>query len=122
MFILQLEKKKKLRPLIHYDQKLLGILLGFGRESSSAFRDMYLGQEVIPPLKRVGYRPKGCSITPVSFRGDPDSQEVKELIEIYTNEIQEIEKIYTGGSFLITTLEAFCSTSIENSARQKWSP
>ncbi len=107
-FIETLEKKKVLRPLIYNDQKLLGLLLGFGRESSATFRDMMQGKEVSDEFKKVGYRPQGCTIVPVCFRANPDSPEVKELVETFTKEIQEIEKIYKSDRFLTHTLEALC--------------
>ncbi len=107
-FIAKLEKNKRLRSLIQNDDKLLGLLLGFGRESSQAFKDMISGVELESPLKKVSHRPAGCCINPVSFRGNPDSLEVKKLIEIYTHEIQKIEKIYKNDQFLLITLEALC--------------
>ncbi len=109
-FINKLEKKKRLRPLIHRDDKLLGLLLGFGPESSTAFKDLVLGIDFEPPLARAGRRPKGCCITSVSFRGNPDSPEVKALVETYTKEILDIEKIFKRDSFLTDTLEKFCSS------------
>lgn len=108
-FINKLEKKKKLRPLIHRDDKLLGLLLGFGRESSTAFRDLARGIDISPPLSRAGRRPIGCCIAPVSFRGNPDSPEVKTLVETYTKEILEIEDIFKGDAFLTDILKKFCS-------------
>jgi hypothetical protein len=109
-FIVQLEKKKKLRPLIKHDEKLLGILLGFGKESSEAFKSFSQGIDTIPTLGRIAQRPKGCLITPVCFRGYEDSWEVKELTKIYAEEIQEIDQIYKSSSFLVHTLEKYCGS------------
>ncbi len=108
-FIAKVEKKRKLRPLIHHDEKLLGLLLGFGRESSNSFKKMSHGEEADPTYKIAGHRPKGCCIVPVSFRGNPDSEEVKALIDIYSKELVEIESIFKSDSFFVTTLEKFCS-------------
>ena len=108
-FMDRLEKKRKLRPLIKHDEKLLGLILGFGKESSSGFKKMQKGEKD-PLFTRVGHRPKGCCIVPVSFRGNPDSTEVKALVDTYTKEILEIEDIFKRDSFLSDTLEKFCSS------------
>lgn len=109
-FIAELEKKKKLRPLIQNDEKLMGLLLGFGRESSTAFKNFRKkGDELARPLGRIAHRPKGCPITPVCFRGYEDSQEVKELVKIYDKEIQEIADIFNDKNFLTITLQKLCS-------------
>jgi hypothetical protein len=108
-FISELEKKKKLKQLIHHDEKLFGLLLGFGRESSSAFKSYSSGIDLGSPLGRIAYRPKGCKITPVCFRGNLDSPEVQSLVNVYTDEILQIENIYNSDCFLETTLEKFCS-------------
>ena len=76
-----IEKKRKLRPLIKNDEKLLGLILGFGREASETFRDYdYQTATENEPSKIVGYRPSGCLITPVSFRANPNSAEVQNLL------------------------------------------
>ena len=96
-FIALLEEGHALDSLINKDEMLLGILLGFGEESSKAFRryedhpdlptvDTYCGIEL--------ERPKGCRINPVVFMGNPHSPQIKELISIYENELEEISKIY----------------------------
>ncbi len=107
-FMDQLEHKKKLRPLIKHDEKLLGILLGFGEESAETFKKMQLGQEVSESFRMAGFKPKNCSITPVSFRGDPDSSEVKRLIETYTKELHEIDLIFNQDHFLSKVLGKLC--------------
>lgn len=98
LFVKALEEGHSLYSLIRKDEVLLGILLGFGEESSKAYRDfntkggaffhskMYCGID----LKR----PKGCKIQPVIFMGDPNSQEVKKLTSIYEKELEEFSKIY----------------------------
>lgn len=107
-FVAKLEKVKKLTSLIKYDEKLLGILLGFGRESSAAFRDWVDDEDLDPPLEYLGKRPQGCLITPVSFRGYSHSFEVQQLLETYRKEILKIEEIFKSDSFLERTLEQFC--------------
>lgn len=111
-FIAKLEKKKKLQPLIKHDEKLLGILLGFGKESSTLFRDWVGEEDLDPPLEYLGIRPPSCLITPVNFRGYSHSEEVKTLLESYRKEILEIEAIFKSDFFLERTLEKLCSFSI----------
>ncbi|NGX55427.1 MAG: hypothetical protein KR126chlam2_01062 [Chlamydiae bacterium] len=108
-FIAKIEKKRKLRPLINRDEKLLGLILGFGKESSTGFKNMQNEEAADPNFKMAGRRPKACCIVPVSFRGNPDSTEVKALVETYTKEILEIEDIFKSDSFLTDILEKFCS-------------
>lgn len=107
-FLLALEQKGKLRPLLKHDEKLLGLILGFGRESSAAFEDFDETVD-LESFKRVGYRPCGCMITPVSFMGNPNSEEVKSLVERYTDEIQKIDALYRSERFFEEFLKKFCS-------------
>lgn len=107
-FIAKLEKKKKLRPVIKYDEKLLGILLGFGREASALFRDNENLADRDPPVEYLGKRPPGCLITPVCFRGYSQSDEVQELLEGYQREIVEIDRIFKEEGFFIKALSKFC--------------
>lgn len=101
--------KKKLQPLLKHDEKLLGILLGFGRESSTIFRDWTKKEELEPPLEYLGKRPPGCLITPVRFRGYSSSNEVCTLLEGYKKEILTIDAVFKSSSFFETTLERFCA-------------
>lgn len=106
-FIAKLEKKKKLRPLIMHDEKLLGLILGFGKQASTDFRDgKFENQDLFTSL--VGYKPKQCSIVPVSFRGDPNAEESKVLVEAYTQELLYIDEIFKSECFLLSVLEKFC--------------
>jgi hypothetical protein len=108
-FIASLEKKRKLIPLIKGDEKLLGILHGFGRDASTLFRDHVDDQTLDPPLEYLGKRPPGCLITPVSFRGYSTSEETKLLLEAYKKEILEIEEIFNSAHFIERTIEKFCA-------------
>ena len=106
--IAKIEQKKRLRPFIKYDEKLLGILLGFGRESSTLFRDHEDIQALDPPVEYLGKRSPGCPITPVCFRGYSHSPEVKELLRVYNREIVEIETIFKGAEFFEKTMNLLC--------------
>lgn len=108
-FIARLEKKKKVMPLIKHDEKLLGILLGFGRDASISFKDWTEDEDLEPPPEYLGKRPAGCPITPVCFRGYKSSPETSRILEGYRKEIVEIEKVFNDDSFLDIVLEKFCS-------------
>jgi|GEM_PF-1921824 len=108
-FIAKLEKKKKLRPLLRHDKKLMGLILGFGKEASTTFKQMRLGEQVAASFKVAGYKPPGSQVIPVSFRGDPNSSEVRALVDGYTSEMATIERILKSDAFLTTTLERFCA-------------
>lgn len=108
-FMAALEEKRKLRPLIKGDEKLLGILLGFGRHASTLFRDCIDDETLDLPLEYLGKRPPGCLITPVSFRGYSASEETRLLLEAYKREILEIEEIFISDSFMEKTMEKLCA-------------
>jgi len=111
LFIKALEEGCSLDSLIHKNEALLGILLGFGEESSKAFRDFnedslrdsYCSIEIKSP--------KGCKIQPVVFMGNPDSMEVKALSKVYADELEQFAKIYARkkGS-LKRILEKLCES------------
>jgi hypothetical protein len=111
-FIQQLEGGYSLDSLIQKDEMLLGILLGFGEESSKAFREFNAQQGALETETYCGIdlkKPKGCKIQPVVFMGNPQSSEVKALIRTYEEELEEISQIYSKkkGS-LKTVLEKLC--------------
>ncbi len=102
-FILSIEKAGVLRPLINNDEALLGLILGYGTESPTAYKkqnaqidkkddwslpkrtENYTGLEALCPKK--------CRIHPVAFVGDPKSKEVVSLLNLYTQELEEIWKV-----------------------------
>lgn len=100
-FILQLEKGVPLDILLNKDEMLLGILLGFGEESSKAFVDFNTKQiEPFESPKEERYcainlkKPRGCKINPVVFMGNPNSPQVLDLASDYEKELEEISRIY----------------------------
>lgn len=93
--------------MIKFDEKLLGLILGFGKESSEAFK---ASKDEIPKLGRIAFRPKNCLITPVCFRGNEESEEVKKLVAQYNEEIQKIDQIYKSETFFIDTLKQYCAS------------
>ncbi len=97
-FIENLEKGRSLPSLINHSDLLLGILLGYGEESSAAFQearetaqipewtDTYCGIEA--------KQPKGCKIFPIGFMGNPNSPEVRKTLSSYDVELEEIWQLY----------------------------
>ncbi len=114
-FISAIEARKKLVPLIKDNDALLGIILGYGSKASLAFREKtkssnresnrlnkYQGVNALQPSK--------CKICPVTFMGDPDSEEVNNLLEQYTRELNEIWMSYKGSTnSLKLILEKLCA-------------
>lgn len=116
-FISKLEEGFPITALLNKDEMLLGILLGYGNESSQAFKEVRTKctQTFAPsPTKfyqRIDVKqPKGCKIDPVVFMGNPNSYQVQALISIYENELEEISKIYREKKDpLKMALECLCS-------------
>jgi hypothetical protein len=113
-FIAQLQEGQSLNSLLHEDEMLLGILLGFGEESSKAFRD-FNAKQIDYIAETETYcgihlkKPKDCRINPVIFMGDPNSAQVKELTSAYEKELEEISNIYRQKkNSLIMVLEKLC--------------
>lgn len=101
-FIEQLEKGASLPTLIQGNEMLLGVLLGYGAESSKAFNELVTThQDQFAPPPSAMYqkvdikKPKGCKIQPIVFMGNPESIEVKALSKVYENELKQIAKIYS---------------------------
>ncbi len=96
-FITQLEKGNSLPSLLNEDEMLMGILLGYGEESALAFKKMskrYTDTYAPPPTdtyQRIKLAtPEACKVNPVVFMGNPNSEEVKELVSTYEQELNEI--------------------------------
>jgi hypothetical protein len=110
-FISKLEEGISLPSLLHKDEMLMGILLGFGEESSKAFKkadnDSNFDNQCFD-LKR----PKGCKIAPVVFMGNPNSKEVKKLCSVYENELEGFwEKYEASKDLLKMILQCICTDS-----------
>jgi hypothetical protein len=97
-FLTKVEEKKNLLPLIHYDECLLGLILGFEYESACAFKEQnthFMELHTCPDWT-ASYRginiktPNRCLIFPVGFMGNPHSQEVQNLAKKYEWELQQL--------------------------------
>lgn len=115
-FIVQLEEGQALPSLLKHDEMLMGIVLGYGKESATAFkekRSQYTQSVAPPPTEtycRIDLdRPKGCKIHPVVFMGNPHSSEVQELTFLYEQELKEAWTAYSQAkNRLKIVLEALC--------------
>lgn len=114
-FLASVEKEKSLRPLLNHDESLLGILLGFGVESSRAYKEHQFKKKPkikwhFGPIDKNyvginGYSSLDAGLRGIAFSGNPHSKEVQTLIEQYDKEMIEICKIYDSNSILFPTLE-----------------
>lgn len=93
-FISQLENGDSLPSLIDENEMLLGVLFGYGEESSKAFNKVVkeCTDDHIPPstktYQEIGLKtPEKCKIQPVVFMGNPDSKEVEALKSTYEKEL-----------------------------------
>ncbi len=104
-FLVSMQKEQCLRPLLNHDEALFGIVLGFGAESSVAYKERHkhidMGdREWTAPEWTSNYKGvearcgKKCRLHPVGFVGNPDSAEVKGLLERYTQELDAISETY----------------------------
>ncbi|MCH9632631.1 MAG: hypothetical protein S4CHLAM6_09690 [Chlamydiae bacterium] len=108
-FISQIEQGSSLPSLTKNDPLLMGLLLGYGEESSKAFKS--LETQSPQTLQSISInKPKECDFMPVMFGGNPNSEEVKELVSTYEQELGEIWSIYKNSKKpLKTVLEKLCS-------------
>jgi len=118
-FIAKLENGSSLGSLTNEDEMLLGILLGFGEESSKTFKDVQSNCTTLfaLPSWTETYRgidlkrPRGCKIYPLAFMGNPQSREVQDLVSMYEKELDEFWNIYQNEDPLELFLKCICSDS-----------
>jgi hypothetical protein len=102
-------------------EALTGLLLGYGVESSFAFKNEVQQTifctkkeflEFIPSTEAQLIKLKGIHVNPLTFMGNPDSPEVKSLQNRYTFEWEKIEALYQEKEILGCVLQALCSSPI----------
>jgi hypothetical protein len=100
------------------NEALTGFLLGYGIESSFAFKNekqqLILctkkeNFELIPSKRSLLLKLKGINVEPLTFMGDPNSQEVQTLQKKYAIELERIEALFQEDNFLEKILSALCS-------------
>jgi len=113
-FLKQIEVKQSLYDLINFHEGLLGILLGYGFESSMqyCYRDMVWNSKVPVPYKEIVLHcisndsfSEHFSVYPMQFVGNPESQEVKTIVDQNLKERALIHSLYSEGNFLEITLK-----------------
>lgn len=92
-FVQQLEEGVSLLILLNHNERLLGMLLGYGYESPAAFQEVEEEQENYGRIQAAC--PAGCTIHPVTFMGDPHSEEVQQLVSVYESELEVIWESYS---------------------------
>lgn len=104
-FIKDIEEKKCLFSLINDDDELLGIILGFGAESSRNFVECH--------EKLIGFDSTGntySKINGVVFKGLPHSKEANELMDRYHQQQEQLCNFYRQRDFLEATLLLLCQS------------
>ncbi len=115
-FLSEINKKQSLSEVINFHEGLLGILLGYGAESSMHYYRRDLMWKFKPPLlceevylESVSVYPDNAQsifedIHPIQFVGKPRSQEVKSILEQNSKERSYLLNIYSQGNLLEITL------------------
>ena len=122
LFLRKVEKCKFLQPLILGDETLLGLLLGYGEESSVKVKDCRNLQpkerwESIPSIKKsMIIHGKGgktyvktFGIHPVAWKGDPESEEVQALEKVYEEQCLTLRRMFRRQRCLRPVLEVLCN-------------
>ena len=114
-YLEKLENGHDLSSLLQENDLLLGILLGYGKNSSKAFYERnkkHPGEiEWTKDYRPIsGQKQPDVEIYPISFMGDPDSNESRSIIAAYDNELETIWKKYLekNKDSSLFFLEAFC--------------
>ncbi len=110
----ELESQKSVYEVLNNDERLIGILLGYGEESATAFYQAINSTVGIPPHSNH-YCPvevkvsNGCKLFPIAFMGNPNSTEVHGLLATYGRELEEFWHIYRKQDALKLFLTGICN-------------
>lgn len=112
--IWELEKRKNFFEILKNDERLIGLLLGYGKEAALAFHehrtllsDSHLSSldDYCPNDVKV---PKGCGMFPIVIMGNPRSKEIADLKFIYEKEANEFWKFCQNQDSLELFLKCIC--------------
>jgi hypothetical protein len=115
-FLCEIEQKKTLSSLLNGHEGLLGVLLGYGMESSMNYHRRNLAWKFGAPISYSDENFQSVStsgredylidtdIRPMQFVGNPKSQEVKMILEQNMRERSYLIDIYSHGKTLEITL------------------
>lgn len=107
LLLQEISSKKIFFPLINNHEGLLGILLGYGVESSMEFYrnekenlNFYNETNPLKPISDISFG----NIQSIQFVGNPESQEVQEILTKNRVQRKNVFNIYSKGDFLEITL------------------
>lgn len=111
-FMQQITSGGSLLDAIHHHEGLLGLILGYGKESAIAYdQHQKNGFKESTHLKPIYLQPTFChtnkgrySVQSIQFLGDPNSKEVQEILEKNREQKAMLSDIYAKGDFLNITL------------------
>lgn len=116
-FLVEISKKQSISDLINFHDGLLGIMLGYGAESSMQYHKRELILREQPPFIYEAFNLQAVSqyplyknsiipedIQPIQFVGHPESQSVKSILEQNAKERAHLLDIYAQGRWLEITL------------------
>ncbi len=112
--IRELESEKSVYEVLKNDERLIGILLGYGEESATAFYQAINSGVRIPPhtssYSPVEVKtPKGCKLFPIVIMGNSHSAEVQSLLSTYERELDAFWQAYRKQDSLELFLKCICS-------------
>jgi hypothetical protein len=122
-FIARLDAGDALPALLNHNEALLGVLLGYGKESAKAFQK-FTPKDARQPLVGDGYcriavaKPKRAKIQPIVFMGNPHSSEVQALSDLYKKELEEFIQNYPQRDLLEVVLQKLCEEIPSSSLRE----
>ena len=110
----ELESTKSFYEILKNDERLIGILLGYGEESATAFYQAINSGVRVPPHTSSycpveAKKPKGCKLFPIVIMGNPHSAEVQRLLSTYERELEVFWQIYRKQDSLELFLKCICS-------------
>jgi len=113
-FVRELENKKSVYEIVKNDERLLGILLGYGEESATIFQHHQTFGLSNCSSELDLYRPidakvpQGCTLFPVVIMGNPHSTEVQSLMSTYEKELEIFWHDYQKQDPLVLFLKCIC--------------
>lgn len=115
----KIESERSLLKSINFNEGLLGILLGYGRESSLLYQEREVACKnqkpkdyFLIPIEIESKKPD-CFIEPLRFVGDPHSKEVKEIMKQNAVEQEALCHIYSQHHFLEVSIKQLMSANEE---------
>lgn len=119
-FLIKISERQSISELTNFHEGLLGIMLGYGAESSMLYYKRDLINRAHPQriheknnLKGVPQAFLYTKIYPIQFVGNPASQEVNAILEQNAKERSYLLELYSQGRWLEITLNKLTSVNTE---------